>query len=51
MNGMPIGAQAIAYSGLRALPSEWTGPRPGGVRGSETERTQAETRTKRATRP
>ena len=50
MNAEPIGAQPIAYAGLRRLASEQGGPRPDGVRPSESTRAAA-SRTAQATRP
>jgi hypothetical protein len=46
-----IGAQAVAFAGLRDLPSELTGPRPAAVRNAEQTRQQAELRTARITKP
>ena len=50
MNGKAIGAQPLAEAGLRDLPSEYFGPRPGGVRSAETDRRTDEARTARVTR-
>lgn len=51
MLGQAIGAQALAYAGLRDLASEWSGPRPAGVAAGAADKAGAEPRSGRATRP
>ena len=60
MNGQAIGAQPLAFAGLRQLTTEAVGPRPGGVRADRAAaagaqarlaRSPSEPRTKAATRP
>lgn len=51
MNGYAIGAQALGHAGLRDLPTEYGGPRPGGVRTGETLHAAHGGRIVRATRP